>query len=270
MTLSIITINLNNRAGLQRTIDSVICQTWKDYEWIVIDGGSTDGSKELIEQYQEHFAYWCSEPDRGVYNAMNKGIAKAKGEYLLFLNSGDGLHGSNVLMEMNINDFDVDIVTGISVCMDTGLPMKVYHPDILHQLYFDSLNHQSSFIKRDLFANYQYNEENRIVSDWEFFIRAILIDGHSFKYSDMIVADFDSHGISNQPELQELQLSERRRVFEKYFSSYVREDISDYFSIRESSFYMNLQYIRENFRTLYFVIRKLNSAFWRLRKLCKR
>ena len=80
MKLSIITINYNNKAGLQKTIDSVICQTWKDYEWIIIDGGSTDGSKELIEQYQQYFAYWCSEPDKGVYNAMNKGITKAKGE----------------------------------------------------------------------------------------------------------------------------------------------------------------------------------------------
>ena len=84
MKLSIITINYNNKAGLQRTIDSVICQTCKDFEWIVIDGGSTDGSKQLIEQYQSHFAYWCSEPDNGVYHAMNKGITHAKGEYLLF------------------------------------------------------------------------------------------------------------------------------------------------------------------------------------------
>ena len=89
MKLSIITVNYNNKAGLQKTIDSVVCQTWRDFEWIVIDGGSTDGSKELIEQYQQHFAYWCSEPDKGVYNAMNKGISKAKGEYLNFMNSGD-------------------------------------------------------------------------------------------------------------------------------------------------------------------------------------
>ena len=85
MKLSIITINYNNKEGLQRTIDSVIGQTWHDFEWIIIDGGSKDGSKELIEQYQQYFAYWCSEPDKGVYNAMNKGIKHAQGEYLLFL-----------------------------------------------------------------------------------------------------------------------------------------------------------------------------------------
>ena len=80
MKLSIITVNYNNREGLQRTIDSVVSQTFRDFEWIVIDGGSTDGSKELIKQYADHFSYWVSEPDKGIYNAMNKGILKATGE----------------------------------------------------------------------------------------------------------------------------------------------------------------------------------------------
>ena len=90
-TLSIITVNLNNCDGLQKTIDSVVGQTFTDYEWIVIDGGSMDGSRELIEQYADCLAYWCSEPDNGIYNAMNKGISRATGEWLLFLNSGDSL-----------------------------------------------------------------------------------------------------------------------------------------------------------------------------------
>ena len=97
MKLSIITINYNNRDGLQKTIDSVVSQTYKNFEWIIIDGGSTDGSKELIEQYQDHCAYWCSEPDKGIYNAMNKGIEKAIGDYSLFLNSGDRLHDDTVI-----------------------------------------------------------------------------------------------------------------------------------------------------------------------------
>ena len=80
MKLSIITVNYNNKTGLQNTIDTVVAQTWRDFEWIVIDGGSTDGSKELIEQNKQHFAYWCSEQDKGVYDAMNKGILRAKGE----------------------------------------------------------------------------------------------------------------------------------------------------------------------------------------------
>ena len=113
MKLSIITVNYNNRDGLQKTIDSVICQTFKDYEWIIIDGGSTDGSRELIEQYQDHFAYWCSEPDKGVYNAMNKGIAKAKGEYVNFMNSGDCFADANVLERLFADGYDEDIIAGL-------------------------------------------------------------------------------------------------------------------------------------------------------------
>ena len=95
--LSIITINYNNLAGLQKTFESVFNQTFQDFEYIVIDGGSTDGSKELIEQYHDKIDYWVSEPDSGIYNAMNKGIVRANGEYLQFLNSGDSLLGENIL-----------------------------------------------------------------------------------------------------------------------------------------------------------------------------
>lgn len=98
--LTIITINLNNKAGLQTTIDSVIAQTYKDFEWIIIDGGSTDGSKELIEKYTNYIKYWVSEPDKGIYNAMNKGIKVAEGEYLQFLNSGDSLFSNSVLSDI--------------------------------------------------------------------------------------------------------------------------------------------------------------------------
>ena len=97
MKLSIITVNLNNLEGLKKTYESVVCQTFTDYEWLVIDGGSTDGSREFIEQHQDKFAFWCSEPDKGIYNAMNKGIVRAKGEYLNFMNSGDCFACENTL-----------------------------------------------------------------------------------------------------------------------------------------------------------------------------
>ena len=87
--VSVITISYNNAEGLRRTIESVVAQNYSDYEYIIIDGGSTDNSRQIIESYADHISYWVSEPDKGVYNAMNKGIAQATGEYLHFLNSGD-------------------------------------------------------------------------------------------------------------------------------------------------------------------------------------
>ena len=112
MRLSIITVNYNNCMGLQRTMDSVIAQSFEDYEWLVIDGGSSDGSRELIEQNAEHFTYWVSEPDHGVYHAMNKGIAKAKGDYMCFLNSGDVYADAHVLERVFDYPLGQDLVFG--------------------------------------------------------------------------------------------------------------------------------------------------------------
>ena len=89
MRYSIITINYNNEEGLRHTIESIVCQTYTDFEFIIIDGGSTDGSVDVIKEYAEHIAYWVSEKDNGRYNAMNKGVCQAKGDYCIFMNSGD-------------------------------------------------------------------------------------------------------------------------------------------------------------------------------------
>ena len=114
--ISIITINYNNLEGLKRTMESVVNQTWREFEYIVIDGGSTDRSAAYIASQSENIDYWVSEPDNGIYNAMNKGIAKATGEYLLFLNSGDSFYDANVLQ--NVSNFfnnDLSIIYGNSV-----------------------------------------------------------------------------------------------------------------------------------------------------------
>ena len=104
MKLSIITINLNNKEGLQKTIESIVNQTFRDYEFIIIDGGSNDGSIDVIELYKENITYWISEPDKGIYNAMNKGISIAKGEYYYFLNTGDRLISNDVLEKIFEDD----------------------------------------------------------------------------------------------------------------------------------------------------------------------
>jgi len=204
MKLSIITVNLNNREGLQRTIDSVICQTFRDFEWIVIDGSSTDGSKKLIEQYADHFAYWVSEPDKGIYNAMNKGIRAAHGEYLQFLNSGDCLKESTTLDKVFLKSITGDIIYGDCAVRvsDTKLDEIHYKPTFSLKLLLDgSINHQSSFIKRELLLDEPYDESLRIVSDRKFFIRKAL-EGKSFVHINHIIATFDTTGISSsQKEL---------------------------------------------------------------------
>ncbi|MCQ2181905.1 MAG: glycosyltransferase [Bacteroidales bacterium] len=200
MKLSIITVNLNNRDGLKKTIDSVVSQTFTDFEWIVIDGGSTDGSKELIEEYSSHFAYWVSEPDKGIYNAMNKGIAVAKGEYLQFLNSGDWLVSDTILSEVSkMCPEEFDIIYGDVIYFENNsLNRDFKFPSELTLSFFyeRSLGHNASFIKRQLLLENKYDETNKIVSDWKFFFQAAIAN-KSFFHIDKHICCYDCNGISS-------------------------------------------------------------------------
>lgn len=194
---SIITINLNNREGLKKTIESIVNQTCKDFEYIVIDGGSTDGSVDIIIAYSAKIDYWVSEPDKGIYNAMNKGILKATGEYCNFMNSGDCFHQKDVL-EKVYSECQEDIVVGKMMIGDNPFPFGYPFQDI-SMVHFirSSILHQASFIRRSLLFNNLYDEHYSIVSDWKFFIEVLIFQNHSFKNINIIIADFDDSGISN-------------------------------------------------------------------------
>ena len=243
MKLSIITVNFNNVDGFQQTVKSVLCQTWKNYEWIVIDGGSIDGSKELIEQYQQYFAYWCSEPDKGVYNAMNKGIDKAKGEYLLFLNSGDVLYDEHVLQKVDDLHSDADIISGLVERMDNQLPLRIYDENILMQLYKDTLNHQGTFIKRTLFDNMRYDESLKIVSDWKFWLETIIWRNASVKIMSMFIAKQDMKGIGTVQG--ELNLLERKKVKDVYFPLKLQQELDKYDRLRGLVYVRYVEYLKQ-------------------------
>ena len=264
MKLSIITINYNNKEGLQKTIASVICQTWKDYEWIVIDGGSTDGSRGLIEQYQEHFTYWCSEPDKGIYNAMNKGAAKAKGEYLLFLNSGDALYNKNVLQQVDDMYLDVDIISGQVERMDNHQLLRIYDESILMQLYQNTLNHQGTFIKRRLFDDLRYDENYKIVSDWKFWLEAIIWRNASVKVISLLVSKQDVTGISSDSLYVNLDKKERKEVMDRLLPNVIQKELQDYQTLRNSSYVYDMNYLERNFYGVFVGLRKLISLIYRV------
>lgn len=202
MKLSIITINLNNAYGLAKTIDSVASQSFIDYEWIIIDGGSDDGSKELIEKHSSLFTYWVSEPDNGIYHAMNKGVSKAKGDYIQFLNSGDWLCSSNILSEVFKKQLTADILYGNIQLFKNDQYVKTFcyakNMSLLY-LFRQSLGHNSSFIRRELLVASPFDERLRIASDWKFFLSAAL-NNKRFEYLDMVVGCFDLSGISTTNE----------------------------------------------------------------------
>lgn len=223
--LSIITINYNNKNGLIKTFESINNQTWSDFEHIVIDGGSTDGGKELIEENSK-VNYWVSEKDSGVYNAMNKGIRKASGDYIIFMNSGDFFYDNNVL-EKVLQQFtsDIDILYGDSVYFnDTGYRRIEVPPKKLTFSFFYSggINHQAAFIKRKLFNDFFfYNEDYKICADWEFFIVAICLYNATYKHLEETICYYDFSGISANPENLSTYHSEREITLNKYFPAFL-------------------------------------------------
>lgn len=226
MRLTIITINYNNCRGLKKTIESILCQTWRDFEWIVIDGGSTDGSKELIEQYQDHFTYWCSEPDKGIYNAMNKGIIKAKGDYLNFMNSGDSFHSSDVLEKVFSINIKSDILYGDANRIDKEKENIHLYPRKLsiHYLLTDGFCHQATFIKTSLLKNGGYREDYKIIADWYHFIKWFR-QGKSFSHTGFVIADYDMSGLSANSH--ELLLQETYRMYDDIFGKENRKLIEE-------------------------------------------
>ena len=212
MKFSIITLNYNNREGLSRTIESVVYQISTDYEFIIIDGGSTDGSVDVIKENKKRITYWISEKDNGVYHAMNKGIAQAHGDYCVFMNSGDCFHSPDVLD--TIKKHQGDIICGKVLKGNAKSPSGPRKSTItLVDLMRGSLPHQAMFIKRDLLLKHPYDENYRILSDWKFCLETIVFDNCSFRNVDVIVADYDTSGISTNsngllPKERELILQE--------------------------------------------------------------
>ncbi len=229
--LSIITINYNNRNGLEKTIGSVVGQTFDDFEYLIIDGGSKDGSVEIIQQHAGKVSYWISESDSGIYNAMNKGIKLAKGEYCLFLNSGDYLLNENVLRNVS-DELNGDAIIYGNGRMEKGSGKSelVNMPQNLTLEYFSSRSifHPSTFIKRELFDTYGlYNESNKIVSDWEFFIKTIMVANVKARKIPNEIAVVEDGGISRNVASQEILQQEIRQVLGNYFPQSVLNLIED-------------------------------------------
>ena len=220
MKLSIITINYNNFEGLHKTLDSVVAQTSKDFEWIVIDGGSTDGSRELIEQYQHNMSYWCSESDNGIYHAMNKGVEKAHGEYIQFLNSGDVLECDSVVEDIipYLQDSDLYLANmyhSRRLGKPDVNPASLSPEQILHTLSFKGIMHPASYTRKDFLDRVgRFREDFRIISDWWFFFQAIVINKASVNYIPVVSVIFDESGISStQPTMA---LEEKRKLCREY------------------------------------------------------
>ena len=235
--LSIITISRNNAAGLEKTVRSVANQTFKEFEYIVIDGASTDDSIKVIKSLEHEFAHlkWLSEPDAGIYNAMNKGIRMASGQYIQILNSGDCLAADDITGQMlaALEKFgDPSILYGNMVKVFPNgkkLVDKSFEGQEITMLgmYTGTLNHDPAYVRCDLFEKYGYYDENlRIVSDWKWYLQTVIIGDEKPQYIDLNVTLFDMTGISESNS--DLCKQERKKVLEDLFPKAILTDYEQY------------------------------------------
>lgn len=242
--ISIITVNRNNVEGLERTIKSVIRQTYTNYEFIVIDGASTDNSVDIIKHYSSDISYWISEKDTGVFNAMNKGIKRSTGEYCYFLNSGDIFVNNNVLQDIfgsqtylspfinghQINDFGN--YTQKVPCLNRYLT--------LFDFYWGTIKHQATFIRRNLFETYGLYDENlKITSDWKFFLQTIGLNNEQPIFVDVDIVLFEWDGLSTNAEFANSHIKERAQVLDENIPKSIQKDYESFHEMSDYLYVMN-------------------------------
>ena len=216
--LSVITICYNEKQ-IERTCKSIVSQTWQDFEWIVVDGGSTDGTLDILNKYKDRIDILISEPDKGIYNAQNKGIKLAHGKYLNFMNGGDTFYNSTVL-EKVFKGYEqtADVLYG-KCCFKDDKVVHIYpYPSkIVINFWLEyTLSHQASFIKKELFEKYGlYDENYKIAADKEKFI-VFFKNKCSFHCIPYVIATFDMGGISFRNKL--LTIQECQKLKQKHLA----------------------------------------------------
>ena len=222
MKISIITVNFNDKTGLEKTLQSSIRLTLPvgvEKEIVVIDGGSKDGSVDVLKKYLSDITYWVSEKDRGIFHAMNKGVAAASGDYCIFMNSGDSFASEDVLEKIFANPhpemLNADVITGGTFYINPeenteefGLPPNYLS---LGFFYNKTLQHQSSFIKTERLRQFPYDETLKITADIKFWIQCLILDNGKYISTGVPVAKFDLSGVNARPEGAEG--IEVRRIF---------------------------------------------------------
>lgn len=203
--ISVITVVYNDVSNIRKTMESFFSQTWNDKEYIVIDGGSTDGTADIIREYADQLAYWCSEPDNGIYDAMNKGIAHASGDWINILNSGDKYTSCTSLEDVfkASDNTDVDVIFCNSVEVHPNFKYNRFADDDISRLdYIPTFRHGSSLIKASVHKRYLYDVSKKkslgYALDWEMLHR-LYKDGLVFRKADVFLEEYLLEGVSNRP-----------------------------------------------------------------------
>lgn len=257
MKISIITINKNNELGLLKTIQSVIIQIFSDYEYIIIDGASIDKSVELIKKYESNINFWISEPDKGIYNAMNKGIDLASGDYIYFLNSGDVFAESTSLNEIFTRNFTEDFIFCNIIEKFGKKEYKRRIPSIItfNYLYRYGICHQATFTKKTLFKKMGKYDETKLSSDWKFLILGICKFNCNYVVLDIVLSIYDTSGISSTSVGDTKIKFEKKETLKDHFSMFV-DDYERYNKLNRFTYIGILNIFQLNIRRFFI---KLNN-----------
>lgn len=202
LKISIITVTYHAAAVLEQAICSVIGQDYSDIEYILIDGGSTDGTLNIIKKYEDKIAFWVSEPDHGIYDAMNKGLSYATGDYIYYLGADDCLLAptSISLVASYLQEHpEVDVLCASVMMVDADNRMeKVYSSDFSEEDVMSGYNtpHQGMFVRREILQKYRFDTSYRIAADYKNFLKFYLDSDIALQKTDLIVAYYANDGIS--------------------------------------------------------------------------
>lgn len=207
--VSIITVVYNGEKHLKQSIESVINQSYENIEYIIIDGGSTDGTLDIIKRYEKHINYWVSEPDNGLYEAMNKGIKVASGELIGTVNSDDWYESHTVKTVVNayLSNKVKRIFHGDRYDIYPNGSKKIFkfNPSVLKFKYYAmTYSHPTMFVHREIYENSNYNISLTSISDFQFVLEMYLKDKTMFHYISRPLSNFRLGGTSGQLSLKEL------------------------------------------------------------------
>lgn len=227
--ISVVTVCYNSVSSIEDTIKSVINQTYPNIEYIIIDGGSTDGTVDILKKYSDRVTYWISEPDKGIYDAMNKGIDIATGDYLNFMNAGDTFFEDKVIEKAVTLFNDADFVAGIGAYVKNGQLLYKFWKPIKKNFKFKDIffgnivNHQASFIKRTLLIN-GYELSYTLISDEILFLDKIVFGNATYQPICLIISKYDISGISNQIDNWGNLMKERDSFYKKNLPRLILRD----------------------------------------------
>lgn len=190
--ISVITVTFNAAQALKMTIDSVLAQDYRNIEYIIIDGASTDSSQQIAEAYaKEGKLLWQSEPDKGIYDAMNKGVKKATGDYCIFMNAGDTFASPTVITQLISKGMDADVIYG-DIIKDGNIKRSL-SPRNCHKMFYC---HQSVFVRTALLRAFPFDIKHKMSADFKQ-AKQLFLAKKTFKQTDVVVANFDTNGVSN-------------------------------------------------------------------------